>query len=103
MNTTPEIDAILSRLTELCCSAMDAEGGLDRSRVDQLTKSLSANGWKRHSEDAPPLSTILKNRIKESCREPAMHRGAAIDGIVESVQDAYDNQSRMSASSPGGK
>jgi len=34
-------------------------------------------------------------------REPAMHRGAQIDGIVAQVQLAYRKASRMQVSSPG--
>lgn len=103
MDTTPEIEAILADLTELCCTALSADGELDQSRVNELVESLSTNGWKRHSEGEPPLATVLKDRIKQQCKEPAMHRGAAIDGIIAKVQDAYEDASRMETSSPSEK
>lgn len=100
MNTTPEIEATLNELTEMCCGVLSSEATLDSDRVKSLTQNLSTNGWQRHTSDAPPLSTILKNRIKEQCVEPAMHRGAAIDGVVQQVQAAYKKASAMHASSP---
>jgi hypothetical protein len=103
MNYTPEIEAILADLTDLCCTALRPDSELEQSRVDELAKSLSANGWKRHSKDTGPLSDVLKARIKDRCKEPAMHRGAAIDGLVATVQHAYENASRMEASGPDNK
>ncbi len=91
VKTTPEIDAILSELTELCCNALTASDELDHARVDELVESLSTNGWERHRGDAAPLSSILKDRIKGACSDPALHRGAALDGLVSSVQQAYRN------------
>lgn len=103
MQTTPEIEAILNDLTDLCCTALSADAELDRSRIDELVASLSTNGWKRHSEGEAPLPTLLKDRITQRCKEPAMHRGAAVDGIVAKVQEAYESVSRMDASSPSDK
>ncbi len=101
METNPEIEATLNELTELCCDALSSDSVLDTDRVKSLTSNLSTNGWQRHSSESAPLSTILKNRIKDRCREPAMHRGAVIDGLVKTVQSAYESASRMQASSPG--
>ncbi len=101
MDTTPEIEATLASLTQLCCDGFDGNKPLDLDRVDALTKNLSTNGWERHSSGSAPLSTILKTRVKSACQEPAMHRGAELDGMVAKIQAAYRKASRMEASSPG--
>lgn len=99
-SSTPQIDAILDDLTTLCCQALTAGDILDQQRVDELVESLSQNGWKRHSENYPPLATVLEQRVRERCREPAMHRGAEVESLTQKVQRAYDNHSRYQASSP---
>ncbi len=103
MNDSPQIEAILSDLTEICCGMLESEENAGDERVTALVQSLSTNGWERHSADSAPLSTVLKNRVKEKCQEPAMHRGAMIDGIVDKIQRAYDDASRMRSSAPKGK
>ncbi len=100
MRSTPEIESILAELTDVCCEALRASGHLDPSRVQGLVASLSVNGWERHSEGDAPLSAVLSDRVKVECAEPAMHRGAALQGIVDSIQDAYNSASRMVSSTP---
>jgi len=99
-DSTPQIEAILDELTAVCCEALEADKTLDEQRVARLVDSLSKNGWKRHSRDAPPLATVLENRVRERCREPAIHRGASVESVTQKVQRAYNNQSRYEASSP---
>jgi hypothetical protein len=100
MQLSPEINAILDDLTRLCCDALQPGGMLDHDRVRSLAANLSTNGWERHTTKFPPLSDLLKDRIKKSCLEPAMHRGAMIDGIVGEVQKLYADASRYQASAP---
>lgn len=101
MQTTPQIEAILDELTELCCDSLDSNTVSDADRLDQLVLNLSTNGWERHNEGSPPLSVLLKERMKDRCREPAMHRGGELDGIVSKVQKAYDNAAQFRSSAPG--
>ena len=100
MRSTPEIESLLAELTDVCCEALSTGGHLDHSRVRDLVASLAVNGWERHSEGDAPLSTVLSDRVKAECAEPAMHRGAALRGIVDSIEDAYTSASRMVSSTP---
>jgi hypothetical protein len=103
MEFSPQINAILDDLTSLCCDAIESGGTLNDERAQSLAANLSTNGWERHTTDLPPLSVILKDRIRESCPEPAIHRGAVIDGIVSEVEAFYTNAARFRASSPDNK
>lgn len=98
-DATVQIEAILDELAELCCQALTSGSTLDAERRDELVQSLSANGWERH-EPSQPLSTEIKKRVKDRCREPGMHRGAAIDGLTEQIEKAYQDYSRYRTSAP---
>lgn len=101
MSTTPEIEATLQSLTDLCCDALQDDGEFNDEQAERLATNLATNGWKLHSEHGPPLSTILKNRIRTQCPEPAIHRGAAIDGIVAMVHRLYERAARFQDTVPG--
>ncbi|MBB3204700.1 undecaprenyl pyrophosphate synthase [Rhodopirellula rubra] len=101
MSPNAEIETTLQHLTELCCDAIKNGGEFNHERAEQLTANLSTNGWSRHSEGQPPLSNILKDRIRTECPEPAIHRGAAIDGVVGEVQSLYERASRYEDKAPG--
>jgi len=100
MDFTPQIEAILDKLAGHCCAVISQEETYDADQVQKLVKSLSVNGWQRHADSTSPLSVTLKKRIKDRCREPAMHRGGSIDGTVEKVQAAYNDAARYDASAP---
>ncbi|TWU02107.1 hypothetical protein [Neorhodopirellula pilleata] len=100
MDTTPQIEAILDKLADHCCAVINQDETYDATQVNKLVTSLSVNGWRRHSDTASPLSVTLKNRMKDRCREPSIHRGGLLDGMVEKVQAAYDDVARYDSSSP---
>lgn len=98
--STPEIESVLKELVQLMCDSMTAGETLDHDRVGQLVKSLSTNGWERHRDNGPPLSTVLEQRVREQCPEPAMHRGAAVESLSAEIQTKYDSVSRYQSSAP---
>lgn len=100
MKITPQIESILAEMTQLCCDALGGDTELDVDRLKDLAESLSANGWERHSHGEGPLSKHLEHRIKQECPEQAMHRGAAIDSLVDRVQSLLDSESRRFAKVP---
>lgn len=100
MQTNPEIEATLNNLTELCCDALQDDGEFNDEQAERLVTNLATNGWKQHSKNGPPLSVVLKDRIRTQCPEPAIHRGAAIDGIVSKVHRLYESASRFADSVP---
>jgi len=98
--TTLQIDAILNDLAGLCCEATEPGGTLDVERRDRLVEALSTNGWERHRDKDEPLSTVIKNRVLERCKEPGMHRGAAIEGLAKEIEETYREYARFRASTP---
>lgn len=94
MLRTPEISAILDRLAEICCQALMRSETFDTEHVDALLESLSTNGWDRHNEGQQPLSKHLEERIQQHCAEPAVHRGAEIDALVQRVVQQYNELNR---------
>ncbi|TWU00955.1 hypothetical protein [Stieleria varia] len=89
--TTPEIDAILSELTHVAKEAFEG-GTLDSDRVDKLTQSLSVNGWKRHSSDAPPLEDQVRERVLASLDSRGTSHESELSAIVGKIQQSYDSQ-----------
>ncbi len=98
--TNQEIEAQLQALTDLCCDALNGEA-LDLERTDQLTKSLLMSGFVH--EENKPLQPELESRVREACREPAMHRGAEIKAVTDKVQSSLNKHVRWESKQPEGK
>ena len=99
--TSPQIEAILDDLADLCCDAMSDGKTLDTDRVKALVTSLSTNGWLRHNQNGPPLSTVIEKRTLAKCQEPSMHRGGALENLTRQIQEMYDDISHYDQSAPG--
>lgn len=97
---TPQIEAILDDLADLCCEGMSDGQVFDTDRAKQLVTSLSTNGWLRHNQDGPPLSTVIEKRTIARCQEPSMHRGGALENLTRQIQEMYDDISHYSQSAP---
>lgn len=99
MSNTPEIEAILKDLTDLCIDAAKGEGTLNQSRIDALTESLALNGWERKSGDREPLSVILRKRIDQAVTTSFKH-AEMLEGVLSHVQKAYEHAVRFRTSVP---
>lgn len=97
-HTNVELEAQLEALTEICCEALKGETDIDPKRVEQLAKALLKSGYERG--DHKPLSAELEQRVRERCKEPAIHRGAEIKSITEAVQAEYDKAVRWQSEQP---
>lgn len=97
--STPEIEAILTELSEQCCSVLACGQPLDQRRVDELTSSLSVNGWLRHNRGEPPLKEQLARRVRSQIPAQSIHRASEIEGVVDSVVSSYRRAS-TGASAP---
>lgn len=97
--STPQIESILDELAEQCCSVIAEGRPLDHQRVDELTASLSANGWQRHNQDSAPLRDQLASRVKAKVPAQAIHRGHEIASVVDHVVESYRKAS-FGASAP---
>lgn len=93
-----EIEAQLQALTEMCCESMEGDQALDVDRMDQLTKALLMSGYSH--QPSQPLSAELEGRVREQCREPAIHRGAEIKGLTEKVEGSFQKHVRWESRQP---
>ncbi len=96
---TPQIESILEELATQCCSVIADGRSPDRRRIDELTASLSANGWQRHSRGEATLREQIARRVKVRVPAQAIHRGREITSLVDTVVDSYRRAS-FGASAP---
>jgi hypothetical protein len=97
----PQIEAHLNELTKLCCEAFSTEMSTLGERTEPLLKSLLMSGYQRHAKQ--PLRTELEARVRAACPEPAMHRGAEINGVTEQIQKKYEDLLRWESRQPEGR
>jgi len=95
-----EIEAQVQALAEECCTAIEGEA-MNLERIDQLTKALLMSGFVQ--KDGQPLRAELEARVREKCREPAMHRGAEIKAVTDKVQDSLEKHVRWESKQPQDK
>lgn len=82
----PELEAQLSELTEISCECLKGEA-YPEDRVQALAEAMVRSGGCRKLD--LPLGEVLKSRMKETCRDDAMHRGAEITAITDRIQDDF--------------
>lgn len=99
MDHTPEIEAILNDLTDLCVDASSGDSTLNNARIDALVAALAMNGWERKSGDSAPLSVVLRKRIDQLAPTTSKH-AEMLEGILTQVQKAYDHEVRFRTSVP---
>ncbi|NNE01042.1 MAG: hypothetical protein HKN47_27310 [Pirellulaceae bacterium] len=100
-NTNPQIDEQLQKLAELCCNALDANADSEielSETTEQLLKSLLMSGYARKGDAS--LQADIEARVKDSCREPAMHRGGALSSLTEKLQKKFDDLVRWESRQP---
>ena len=99
-DATPEIEQILTELTQMCREALLDSVPLDYDRVEQLAGALSNNGWKRHNAYNAPLSVQLTSRVVDSLDRQPVHHKAELEGIANQIQQAYDRVAKFNTSMP---
>lgn len=98
-NTNVEIEAQLDALTDLCCDAVEGDRPMDEGRVEKLVRALLMSGFEQRG--GKPLSARLEERVRERCGGRVVRHAAAIEGITQKVQHAYDHQVRWHSQQPG--
>ncbi len=86
--TNPEIEEQLDALAELCCETLKGDDSGLALRADALMKSLLMSGYVRKT--GPNITAELESRVKRRCPEPAMHRGGALSGVTQKLQQKFD-------------
>ncbi len=98
--TNPQIEKILDELAEVCCEALNGKGSTANSRSEALLKSLLMSGYVRMA--GRDLRAPIEARVKNTCREPAMHRTAELSGLTQQLQEEFDKLARWESDRPEG-
>jgi hypothetical protein len=93
-----ELEAQLDELAKLCCEAIDTDGELNDKRIQALIESIVRCGYDQ--SERKPISFEMEKRIKATCREPSMHRGAEINSLAARIQSIYDDVVRWQSQQP---
>jgi hypothetical protein len=97
-NYNPEVERQLNALADLCCQALEGESESLADRSEPLLRALLLSGFTRSAE--APLQVEVEKRIRDRCREPAIHRGGAISGLTRQLQSSFDELARWESKSP---
>ncbi|WP_372895591.1 hypothetical protein [Stieleria sp.] len=103
-NTNPQIEKQLDKLASICCTRLEhssTDPTLDDSSIDELLKSLLMSGYARHADRS--LQVDIENRVKDMCREPAMHRGGGLSGLTEQLQNKFNQLKSWESRQPDDK
>lgn len=94
--TTPEVNAILDTLADLCCDAAAGNSeALDR-RSSDLLKALVINGFDR--VNAGSFDSELQKRVASSCSEGSKHHAEQRTSIIRRLNDEYQSLTRWTSS-----
>ncbi|WP_145389809.1 hypothetical protein [Stieleria neptunia] len=100
--TNPQIEKQLDKLASICCTRLEntsSDPTMDDAAVDELLKALLMSGYARQADRT--LQVELENRVKDMCRDPAMHRGGALTGLTEQLQNKFDQLKSWESRQPG--
>ena len=89
-SSTPEIDAILNELAQLCVARIENNEPFDDDRALRLVQSLKVNGWERHSSHDKPLRDQLRDRVFDALPHSAHPRRSELDGLLGQIQHQYN-------------
>mgnify|MGYP003662968326 CR=1 FL=1 len=97
-DTNPQIETQLNALAELACETLRGEESEMAARAEPLLKSLLMSGYVRKS--GKDIRADIEARVKDICREPAMHRGGELSGITQRLQDKFDKLVKWESDQP---
>ncbi len=87
--STPQIDAILRDLTDLCVASIRDNEAFNDDRAKQLVESLKINGWDRHAAKQKPLRDQLRDRVFNALPDNTHPRRSELDGLLSHIQGMY--------------
>ena len=99
-SSTPEIEAILDQLTQLCVDRIEHDETFDDDRARRLVQSLKVNGWERHSSHEKPLRDQLRDRVFEALPHSAHPRRSELDGLLGHIQHLYNTVNQFETRLP---
>jgi hypothetical protein len=98
--STPQIEAILNDLAELCVARIRDDEPFDDGRAKQLVESLKINGWDRHAKEQKPLRDQLRDRVFDALPENTHPRRSELDGLLSQVQGMYGSVNQFETRLP---
>ncbi|QDT09277.1 hypothetical protein [Planctomycetes bacterium K23_9] len=97
-NTNPEIEEQLSKLTDICCKALDSQTPDITAETEAVLRALVMSGFARM--EGAPLQVQIENRVNSRCESSAMNRGGALTSITGQLQSKFDNLVRWESQQP---
>ncbi len=100
-DTNPQIEKQLDKIAEILCQKLEGSvtgSESDDASIEALLRSLLMSGYVR-KEDRN-LRVDIENRIKDICREPAIHRGGELTSLTDQLQIQFDNLKRWESRQP---
>lgn len=98
--TTPEIEAILDELAQMCRASMIDNEPFDDSRAERLVETLKRNGWCRHSSQEKPLRDQLRDRVFEGLPEHSHPRRGELDSLLSRIQSMHNSANQFDTKLP---
>jgi hypothetical protein len=98
--STPQIEAILNDLAELCVTRIRDDEPFNDGRAKQLVQSLKINGWDRHAKEQKPLRDQLRDRVFEALPDTTHPRRSELDGLLSQIQDMYGSVNQFETKLP---
>lgn len=96
--TNPQIEQTLDELADLVCRSLQGKENDLVGRRDPLLKTLVMSGYVWKADET--MMQQIEHRVKDQCREPAMHRGGALSSITSELQTRFDEIARWESSTP---
>lgn len=94
----PQIETTLDELAGLICRSLQgSDSDLDRRR-DPLLKTLVMSGYIAQADQN--LMQEIENRVKDQCREPAMHRGGTLSSMTRELGNRLEEIVRWESKTP---
>ncbi|WDQ17276.1 hypothetical protein [Rhodopirellula sp. P2] len=94
----PQMERALDELATLVCESLEGDGEQLVERQDGLLKTLVMSGHSWKSERT--AMEEVERRVKEQCRECAMHRGGALAALTSKLGTKLQSLTRWESNSP---
>lgn len=94
----PQIETILDELAALVCRSLEGQEAGYVERRDHLLKTLVMSGYVWKADQT--VMQQVEHRVKDRCREPAMHRGGALSSITSELETRFAKIARWESKTP---
>lgn len=96
--TNPQIEQTLDELADLICRSLQGQENDLVGRRDSLLKTLVMSGFVWKADQT--VMQQVEHRVKDRCREPAMHRGGALSSMTSELETQFAEIARWESNTP---